>query len=225
MSRLLYGAPPQSLFSNGSTRLPRDLAKGSFLVTFDDGPGPQSLELARQVESAGGRALFFLSTSRLDPDAVPASELALAESRARELKERGHVIGSHGLYHVHLGRLSAERVTHELSNSKRILADLLGAPPLWFRPPFGSWRPGLDEVAAAQDLRLLFWSCNPKDWAARNPECIVSRANRVLREGDVLLLHCTGKGQNYTVQVLPRLLELVSHRGLHPMDARELATD
>ena len=222
MIRLYYGAPPQSWYAAGMTQLPAARRKGRFLVSFDDGPGPHSLQLGDYVAQAGGRAVFFLAGHRLDVGLSSTTDVNTASERALSLHASGHVLGSHGLCHIPLARAGKDRIRTELKRSCEHLQNLTQTPVHWFRPPFGSWRPGLKSLLKELELELMFWSCNPKDWQAKGTEYIVSRTATGLREGDILLLHCTGRGEQQTLEALPLILENAARLGLKPLDARLL---
>lgn len=53
----------------------------------------------------------------------------------REIHARGHEAASHSMTHALLGGLPASRLAHELTDSRKLLEDLLGARVLGFRAP------------------------------------------------------------------------------------------
>jgi peptidoglycan/xylan/chitin deacetylase (PgdA/CDA1 family) len=55
--------------------------------------------------------------------------------------------GSHGLTHASLGLCDAETAGRELSESRRRLGELLGAPPRWFSYPNSSYSTAVMEAA------------------------------------------------------------------------------
>src|SRR5690348_13099182 len=78
------------------------------LFTFDDGPDvhttPHLLDL---LDQENVRAVFFVSAYRITGDTPRTREQAAI---AREALRRGHVVGSHGLDHLHFTRREVNAV-------------------------------------------------------------------------------------------------------------------
>jgi peptidoglycan/xylan/chitin deacetylase (PgdA/CDA1 family) len=55
--------------------------------------------------------------------------------QVRELRQRGHAVGSHTVTHPNLAKVSAEEVQYELGESKRRLEEVLGEPVIHFSYP------------------------------------------------------------------------------------------
>ena len=110
MPRLLCGTP--------------ELPPHCVALTFDDGPGPRSAELARLLRDEG----------------VPGTFFVLGESVERHgdvldaYRDCGHVIGLHGDRHRPFS--SAEHAAGELSRCAERISGYLG-DAVWFRPPYG----------------------------------------------------------------------------------------
>ena len=121
-------------------------------LTFDD--GGQGARLAADVlERAGWRGHFFITTGRLGTRGF------LTRGQVRELRARGHVVGTHT--HSHPARLHAlarERILEEWTRSIAILADLLGEPVVTGSVPGGSYSPRVADGARRAGARILFTS-------------------------------------------------------------------
>jgi peptidoglycan/xylan/chitin deacetylase (PgdA/CDA1 family) len=115
-------------------------------ATFDDAfRSAASVFLA--LEALGVPIQIFVCTGYArDGAPLAISELAgddpeqLATMTLDELRahaERGLAIGSHGVSHAHLTRLSDDEVRRELEESKRELEDELGRPCPDFAYPYG----------------------------------------------------------------------------------------
>lgn len=211
MNRWWYGTSwPWPLWQGGTHRLPA--GHPGLLLTFDDGPGEHTLDLAALLADRGTRALFFLDGQR-----------ALAHpERVAALAALGHTVGSHGLWHRRHAWRPPDAVTRELAGIRAYLQDRSGQPVHWLRPPYGSWAPWLGRAARAAGQHGLFWSLNPKDFAAPSAKAITDRVLALARPRDVLLLHCTGPGQRHTREALPVLLDGLHSRGLPFADPADL---
>lgn len=121
-------------------------------LTFDDGGG-SALLAAGALERRGWRGQFFVTTGRLGtPGFLTAEEL-------RELARRGHVIGSHSHTHpTYMGRLTQEELDREWTQSRAVIAEILGAPPRAASVPGGFISRTVIAAAAVAGYELLFTS-------------------------------------------------------------------
>lgn len=106
------------------------LPKRPIIFTFDDGYLSNWTLAAPILERHGMRGVFFIA---LEPDEHTRSGVLgkddwMTHEQIRALHERGHTIGSHSVTHGLLSEMSEEEVRWELSESKRRLEALLGAP-------------------------------------------------------------------------------------------------
>jgi peptidoglycan/xylan/chitin deacetylase (PgdA/CDA1 family) len=112
-------------------------------LTFDDGPSPQRTPYVLEVlKEKGVTATFFLQGSHAEdhPDLV------------RRIRDDGHVIGNHSYSHAYFPELTPDQAREEITETNRILEEILGTPPALFRYPHGESSPAADEVL--RELRL-----------------------------------------------------------------------
>jgi peptidoglycan/xylan/chitin deacetylase (PgdA/CDA1 family) len=70
-----------------------------------------------------------------------------------------------------------------------ILADIMGTPPAFFRPPHGAVRRAMVDTAAEQKQLLVLWSLCAHDWGRLGgSRRIAARLNRA-RSGQIVLMH------------------------------------
>ena len=146
-----------------------DLPDGHLVLTYDDGPGPNTLAVAEYLAEMGIEATFFVvgeSIERLPK--VPAQVRAL-----------GHRLGNHTWTHYYGGLTAQLEDGGDIVDEMRRTAALLdgggdgdaggGAEPLTFRPPYGAWSP---QVAAAlnADPPLTARHVGPFNWAIHHPD-------------------------------------------------------
>jgi peptidoglycan/xylan/chitin deacetylase (PgdA/CDA1 family) len=201
-----YGAvyPRSQLFGATicRTNSPRKLA-----LTFDDGPNPAiTPKLLDLLDRFKARATFFVigKHARECPDLL------------KETAARGHVIGNHTDAHPNLFWLKPDQITVELRCCNFSIVAATGAPPRWFRPPFGFRNPWVIPTARELNQRVVMWSLIPGDWMATSSEWLIPRmgriaerakrnlsasgaaegtTNRVSSTGDILCLHDGGHRQ------------------------------
>lgn len=122
------------------------------LLTFDDG-GRSARYAADQLEGRGWRGHFFIVTGRI------GDRTFLDAAGIRDLRRRGHVVGSHSHTHPDIFRaLTPEAMLAEWQTSAAVLSDLLGEPCLAASVPGGDSSAAVFESAARAGLRYLFTS-------------------------------------------------------------------
>ena len=110
-------------------------------ITFDDGY-LNILEAALpELKRRGFTATAFVIAGRLGGTnewAKGPSFPLLSDSQVCELADAGMEIGSHSMTHVRMAGLAASQLQTEVSESRKILGELLGAPVGGFAYPYGS---------------------------------------------------------------------------------------
>jgi peptidoglycan/xylan/chitin deacetylase (PgdA/CDA1 family) len=175
--------PASQLFGSALIAPPRP---GELALTFDDGPNPVwTPRLLDLLSRRGVRATFFLVGSRAqaEPDLV------------RQIAAAGHLIGNHSWTHLNLALAPAHRIEEQLSRSSDTLAQITGAPPRFFRPPFGARRPETLRIARRLGLVPVLWNAMTSDWKNPSADSIASRLtnkiDRLYRRGQAanIVLH------------------------------------
>jgi peptidoglycan-N-acetylglucosamine deacetylase len=151
-------------------REPRELA-----LTFDDGPNPawtpQLLDILAQNQV---RATFFM-----------VGRFAQAERElARRVLAAGHLIGNHSWSHPNLARTAAAQVREELSRTSDALAQILGQPVCYFRPPYGARRPVVLRTAREIGMIPVLWNAMTTDWRERSADRIAQRLEEMIGKNE-----------------------------------------
>jgi thioesterase domain-containing protein/peptidoglycan/xylan/chitin deacetylase (PgdA/CDA1 family) len=156
-------------------------------LTFDDGPGPRSAELARLLRDEG----------------VPGTFFVLGESVARyggvldTYRDCGHAIGLHGDRHHPFA--SAEHAAGELGRCAERIRGYLGGTA-WFRPPYG-----MGDWPVPGFAGPVGWHAHGRDWdiTYRHGQtvdaCVDAIAGRIIeRDGGIVLLHDFAAATEFT---------------------------
>jgi peptidoglycan/xylan/chitin deacetylase (PgdA/CDA1 family) len=157
LSRRSFGAQMDAIASAGATpALVTGVSLASpgrhVLLTFDDG-GRSALDAADELERRGWRGHFFVATGAIGRRAF------LDPAGIRELRARGHVVGSHSHSHPDIFHsLSPDAMAAEWRTSREVLADLLGEPCIVASVPGGDISSAVLHSAAPAGLRVLFTS-------------------------------------------------------------------
>ena len=150
------------------------------------------------------RATFFLQGRWVE--AYPA--------RARDVARAGHLIGSHGFYHVRMPLLSAEGLRTDIAEAERVIVEATGVDPKpWFRCAFGAGGDDATVLAAvaAAGYRHVPWDVEAEDWSPDvSGDAITSElmtrllSRRAAGEGDgsIALLHTWPAGTADAIESL-----------------------
>lgn len=158
--------PPSQLFGRSLIAPPRP---GELALTFDDGPNPAwTPRLLDILSTHEVRATFFL-----------VGRYAQAEpALVRRIAEAGHLIGNHSWSHLNLAITAAHRVQQELAQTCDTLAQIIGQPVRFFRPPFGARRPVVLRLAQEMDMSPVLWNAITTDWSEPSADRIADRLAR-----------------------------------------------
>jgi peptidoglycan/xylan/chitin deacetylase (PgdA/CDA1 family) len=211
--------PRSRLIGSNWTRLPAAAAaQGQIAITLDDGPNPDITPQAlRILQEHGARATFFCigEQARRYPELL------------RECVAGGHAIENHSDSHpLNFSVLGPRRLGREIARAQDTLATLSGQSPRFFRAPAGLRSPLLDLQLHRAGLQLASWTRRGFDTVNGDPDRIFSRLTHNLGAGDILLLHDghaapSARGVPVSLEVLPRLLQLVRARQLRTITLRE----
>jgi peptidoglycan/xylan/chitin deacetylase (PgdA/CDA1 family) len=117
-----------------------DLPPKTLSLTYDDGPGPDTLELGRYLHTEGISATFFIMGRH-------------AEDRGdvlAQLSAWGHCLGNHTYSHPGLVALAEAGgdVVAEIARTDALLRPHAAPPAVYLRAPYGNWRqkePGTEQ--------------------------------------------------------------------------------
>lgn len=187
-------------------RGPRD--KNEVALTFDDGPGGQTVELLEVLKQQDVKATFFLIGERASkhPDVV------------RRIIVEGHEIGNHSLTHRIFLYCTGGTILTELEKTQQLISAIVGFRPRVVRPPCGVRSPAYFRAADALGLKTIQWDVAGFDWKYRSPEMIAEAVLSKVRPGSIILLHdgdSEGKqDRRPTVESIPLIADGLRRRGL-----------
>jgi peptidoglycan-N-acetylglucosamine deacetylase len=150
-------------------------------LTFDDGPHPRlTPQLLTMLEAEGVTATFFLLGVQVSQN----PELA------RKLVEHGHEIANHSHSHANLARADRAAIKKEIAGTQDLIEEVTGIRPRLFRAPYGSVSAAVREALLEEDLELVGWAVDPRDWErTRTPDVITKFILDNAADGDIILLH------------------------------------
>jgi peptidoglycan/xylan/chitin deacetylase (PgdA/CDA1 family) len=168
-------------------------------ITFDDGPNPGITDkVLEELKKRDLRSTFFVIGKRVSEN----------PTLAKKIVEEGHEIANHSYTHPALGKMSDEAVREEISKTQEIIEKTTGQRPVWFRPPYGSFRRSQGHLALQFGLGVALWSVDPRDWARPGEDKIVHIVSSSTQAGAIILLHdLHQQTANCCGRILDNLLE------------------
>lgn len=187
-------------------------------LTFDDGPDPGSTPLfLDELRRLGRHATFFLV----------GEELERHPDLGRRIAAEGHEVAVHGWRHRNALLAPPGRVTAEVRRAADLVAEVTGAEPIWYRPPYGVISGETLVAARARGLRTLLWTAWGRDWTGTaSPESVLATVVADLRGGGTVLLHDSDRTSaagawRSALGALPGLLARCDDMGLRAGPLRE----
>ncbi|MGA9173991.1 MAG: polysaccharide deacetylase family protein [Thermoactinomyces sp.] len=147
------------------------------------------------------KATFFLDGSWLkkNPDI------------ARSIIKEGHEIGNHAYSHPLMSRISRNQMEKEIGQTESLIEKTLNTKSKWFAPPAGDFNRLVCEVAFRHHMQTVLWTVDTVDWRKNvSPEMMVTKVERELGPGHLLLTHPTDR----TVKALKQILRAGKRKGL-----------
>lgn len=164
--------------------LPRIAGRGSgdhVALTFDDGPDPRSTPLfLGELRRLGCSATFFVLGEMLERH----------PGLGRRISAEGHEIAVHGWRHDNALTARPGGVAAGIRRTTRLITEITGVRPAWYRPPYGVLTAEGLLGARSQDLRPVLWTVWGRDWTAvADPRSVLATVEPGLRGGATVVLH------------------------------------
>jgi peptidoglycan/xylan/chitin deacetylase (PgdA/CDA1 family) len=190
-----------------------ELPEKSIALTYDDGPGARTGELADYLAEQGIPAAFFINGSK-----VPGKQLMIDK-----IIGRGHLLANHTHNHLQLTKLSSEKVVKEVSDTDAVLASAQPNGPWVLRAPFGAWNGNTARALNATSMKKyvgsVFWDMGgaltataAADWDCWGKGLTVQRCGdlylqeiKAKKRGIVLFHDIHGKSVDMTKYIVPKL--------------------
>ncbi len=202
---LLYGILPTvflRIFIIGMVKKGEN--RQTLALTFDDGPHPfytpRVLDLLKKYDV---KATFFVVAEK----AVKHHELI------KRMHQEGHTVGIHHYNHTNSWFLTPLATKREIHESAKIIRNLIGVRPSFYRPPYGRFN--VFTMWFARDYSIVLWSAIFQDWkkgqdSINLKERLVGR----LSDGQIYLLHDDGENNGADSDAPEQMIEAL--RGFLP---------
>ena len=178
-------------------------------LTFDDGPGPYTLQLLEGLEANQAKATFFVLGSRA----------AVYPEALKRMVDIGCEIGNHSKSHVQLTQVSNAVVNAEISETNDTIRNACEKNPLYLRPPYGS---SDNRVRAIANMPVVLWSVDTLDWKSKDVEQVKQAIRSTIKDGDIVLMHDI---YQTTVDAILQLIPELKEQGYQFVTVSELAAN
>lgn len=217
--------PPDALGTSRTLTLPRaagawgtaqhaplpGLAPKEVVLTFDDGPRPESTPLVlKALADQCVQATFFMN----------GEPMARHPDVARQVRDAGHSVGMHGFRHDNFPQLPAEDQGRDLKAMIATYTEVLGAPPPAYRFPYLAESPVLMKALDALGITVMSVDAGAEDWLPdQTPQMLADKLMSQLAKpgGGIILLH---DAQDQTARALPQLLQALKAGGYRVVHLR-----
>ena len=157
-----------------------DMPKGTYAVTFDDGPVDRTLTILNELDRQHVKATFFVVSD-------------MAQERpwlVREEIARGHVIGCHSVNHPLMTRLKPEQWKRQIDECVRVVEKITKTKIELFRFPYGESTWEQEEYVKSKGMKVILWNIDSLDWKKGPKEELRHLKWGINKEGrGIILMH------------------------------------
>ena len=173
-------------------------------LTFDDGPHPRyTPQILDILKEYGVSATFF---------AVGVNAETYPELILRELNE-GHEVGNHTYNHYHVNKLTQTALCNDIMACNSALEKITQQHVRLFRPPEGVCTGALKNVCETEDLTIVLWSVDTRDWAHTPIPDIVAGVRANVQDGAIILMHDFIGKKSPTPAALRQIIPMLQRSG------------
>ncbi|WP_176560163.1 polysaccharide deacetylase family protein [Brevibacillus dissolubilis] len=185
------------------------------LLTFDDGPtGEATMDILNALDRHQAKSIWFVNGLQLAKKSKDGTYTILPEKAAllKEIQKRGHIIGNHTWWHENLRELSPERQREEIVSTNKVIEDITGQTPKYFRPPFGAYTDTSKAVCIELGMLSMNWSVGSMDWVPKvykQPNGVTGQVVSTVHNGGNILFH----DRTWTAKELDAILTKLKQDG------------
>ncbi|WP_454851622.1 polysaccharide deacetylase family protein [Promicromonospora soli] len=170
-------------------------------LTFDDGPGDETVEILDLLREHDAKAVFF----------ALGQNLARHTDLGRRIVAEGHVLANHTWSHEDLTTLDASSRDQTIGDTAELLSRL-GSDSQCVRPPYGATDDAVADELTARGMPQVLWNIDTADWTRPGADAIAESLLEA-ESGDVVLLHDGGSDRTQTVEALRAALPRLATAG------------
>ncbi len=187
------------------------LAPKEVVLTFDDGPRPESTPVVlKALAEQCVQASFFMN----------GEPLSAHPDLARQVRDAGNSVGMHGNRHEHFPQLPPAAQLADLDAMTAAYRATFGVEPPAYRFPFLEETPTLRAALQERRVTVMSVDAGAEDWLPdQTPQMLADKLLGQLAKsgGGIILLH---DAQDQTARALPFLLQQLKANGYRVVHLR-----
>lgn len=201
-----------------------DAEEDVVLLTIDDAPDENALEMAETLKEKDAKAIFFVNGHFIEDEE--------GEEKLKKIHDMGFPIGNHTNTHVNLAEVSEEEQTDEIVALNDQIEEIIGERPAFFRAPHGVNTDHSREVVEQEGMVLMNWTYGfdyfeQYEDADKLKEALISgkapeigEENSLLRSGANILMH----DREWTNEALGDVIDGMREQGYEIADPNLIET-
>ena len=172
------------------------------LITFDDGPNPNTTELIlKELDNYNIKTIFFCVGENLER----------YDSLAKEILSEGHEIGNHTYNHKRIIRQKKSDVIDSIQKVQNIALEKFEYQIKYFRPPYGNYDLRTSSILKQLNLQNVMWSLLTYDY--KNDINIVKFAlTKYLENNSIIVLHDSDKSKDIIKDSIKIIIEEINKK-------------
>lgn len=179
------------------------------LLTYDDAPYGNTLEIAEALQERGVSAIFFVNGMYMEDEE--------GFETIQKIHEMGFEIANHTHTHAKLDDYSEEDQRNEILRTNEIIADAIGSKPRFFRAPHGVMTEYTKQVVADEGMTWANWSFG-YDWMPEYQDATaladITLNTNLLGNGTNILMH----DRTWTAEATPAIVDGLIEQGFTIVD-------
>ena len=170
------------------------------LLTFDDGPHPNTIKVLEALKKHNVKATFF----------IIGKNIVGNERILQQIIADGHQIGNHSFsHHNWIDVWSTKKVTNDFVACQKLIQEYEPQSKL-FRPPYGVTNPNIARAVKSLQLKSVGWNVRSYDTSIKDVEKIKQRVLSQLKPGAIILLH---DRLDFMPELLEELIPAIKEKG------------
>ena len=181
------------------------------LLTFDDAPYGNSLQIAETLQDRGVSAIFFVNSMYMEDEE--------GYEAIQQLHDMGFEIANHTHTHAKLDDYSEESQRDEILTTNDIIEEATGERPRFFRAPHGIMTEYSKQVVAEEEMTWMNWSFG-YDWEVQYQDADaladITLNTELLGNGTNILMH----DRDWTAAAVPAIVDGLLDQGFTIVDPK-----
>ncbi len=178
-----------------------ECAEKKVALTFDAAWGAdKTSEIMNILDKYDMKGSFFLVGFWIDK----------YPEKAKEIFDRGFLLGNHSTNHLHMSKLSSAQVAKEIETTNKKLKEITSADTVYFRAPFGEYNNTLINYIESSGMYCIQWDIDSLDWKGLTGAQIADRILPRVKAGSIILCH---NNSDYILEALPLIILGLKNKG------------